>query len=995
MFDRYKYKVKLILARQAVYDGEYDYAYELYEEMLIKTEKKKDEYYASTLCGLASLLAIQKKYEKAIEYYQRAIGIFESALKGRKLDSFCAYYFVNISGCYKYMGRFEEALKNAEHARELYEGLGAAEHLSNCYSVLMVLYGRVRDFQQFLNYLSLAMSYKKKAHKILYPNAGTSLDNNMCEILIVTENMNNLGQAFRLLFQVLEVVKPDKALCSSVVKHICQLYMRTEDYEKALPYALQSVELCEGEYGEHHVKTAEAYIQAADCYGGLASGSNAFEDAGKKALILGHKALEIYKNNSSADEGNISSACQCLCGRYIRSGEYERAVDYANQALSVIRGVRGNSDPEVLNIFQILLVCYNHQKNYQKALGYAENILEIEKERDNKNIEAMLSSYFSAGLLAMRCGQNGVSENVKEMMKLIADAPDAVLELCQEEVRQKYFRGLEHMLGYCYSAVLSEISEFDAKEIYDFTLKMHNIDAEISYAYSGLFRSEENLEIRKGWEKINELYKKKMLFAGPGGLEDEIEKEEIKLLKMMDGIRIRNPFADIHTVDVQKELQDNEIMVEYICFTWCATKPEESHFSKERYGAFAVTNKKIQFVDIGYCDKIDSTVESFVRNIETGEDFQPQLKELRRILLGAFEAWIGNARTVYIVPDSNLYKVPFELLLQKNMECPGEEVCSVVYLSSGREIMRKLPTPQGKNVFIVANPEYHIDIAGLEGAAGEYLHMENISKLPFAEVEASEVAALFEKTGSAELALGMRATKYFTEIKNEADILHISTHGFANEKQEERRGSELFLLGLPGDECLKNAEDPFLRCGLFFAGAENWRCRESLPEDYGDGILNGRDILALDLSQYKLVVLAACQTGRGGIRKGEGIKGLRRAFELAGAGFLICTLWEVDDLASALLMRKFYEELLGAEGNKPETALAKAKTFVRSVTSRQLTEIGWDKYIIAAIDKLWGEGEEEYANELQDILDNQELQPFSHPRYWAGYIIQGHGCRLS
>ena len=93
----------------------------------------------------------------------------------------------------------------------------------------------------------------------------------MCEILIAAENANNLGKAFQLFSEVLEVVKQDKDLYRSIEKHICQLYMRAGDYEEALPHALQSVKLCEGEYGKHHVKTAEAYIQAADCYGELAS----------------------------------------------------------------------------------------------------------------------------------------------------------------------------------------------------------------------------------------------------------------------------------------------------------------------------------------------------------------------------------------------------------------------------------------------------------------------------------------------------------------------------------------------------------------------------------------------------------------------------------------------------------------------------------------------------------------------------------------------------
>jgi CHAT domain-containing protein len=176
-----------------------------------------------------------------------------------------------------------------------------------------------------------------------------------------------------------------------------------------------------------------------------------------------------------------------------------------------------------------------------------------------------------------------------------------------------------------------------------------------------------------------------------------------------------------------------------------------------------------------------------------------------------------------------------------------------------------------------------------------------------------------------------------------------------------------------------------LRCGLLFSGASNWLRGERLPAAFGDGILSGNDLLSLDLSQYRLLVLSACQTGLGETQSGEGVKGLRRAFELAGVGSMVCTLWNVDDFASALLMKKFYEELLKDPGFSVAAALSKAKAFVRDVNGAQLIEMGWQKHII----KLHTLGyltknEENYANYLM----TQE-KPLGHPKYWAGFIAQG------
>jgi tetratricopeptide (TPR) repeat protein len=126
-----------------------------------------------------------------------------------------------------------------------------------------------------------------------------------------------------------------------------------------------------------------------------------------------------------------------------------------------------------------------------------------------------------------------------------------------------------------------------------------------------------------------------------------------------------------------------------------------------------------------------------------------------------------------------------------------------------------------------------------------------------------------------------------------------------------------------------------------------------------------------------LVVLSACETGLGQDAGGDGLLGFAQAFLSKGARSVILTRWKVDDTATALLMRRFYENLLGKrqELKKPlgrAAALDEAKKWLRSLTSRE-AEI--------AIESL-PRGKFTYAPKGQS-------KTYEHPYYWAAFTLIG------
>jgi CHAT domain-containing protein len=101
-----------------------------------------------------------------------------------------------------------------------------------------------------------------------------------------------------------------------------------------------------------------------------------------------------------------------------------------------------------------------------------------------------------------------------------------------------------------------------------------------------------------------------------------------------------------------------------------------------------------------------------------------------------------------------------------------------------------------------------------------------------------------------------------------------------------------------------------------------------------DGLLTCLEVFRMKVPA-DLVVLSACETARGKVYRAEGIVGLTRAFMMAGAPRVLCSLWKVDDEATKSLMVKFYELWNPPSGADltalpAATALRKAQEFVRS-----------------------------------------------------------------
>ena len=119
-------------------------------------------------------------------------------------------------------------------------------------------------------------------------------------------------------------------------------------------------------------------------------------------------------------------------------------------------------------------------------------------------------------------------------------------------------------------------------------------------------------------------------------------------------------------------------------------------------------------------------------------------------------------------------------------------------------------------------------------------------------------------------------------------------------------------------DAISVSSDPLLRSGIVLAGVNSILEKSEIQVGAEDGVLTAYEALELNLTNTHLVVLSACETGLGEIKSGEGVYGLQRAFKIAGAKYLIMSLWQVPDRQTKDFMVTFYRHWLEDEMTIPE-----------------------------------------------------------------------------
>ena len=309
-------------------------------------------------------------------------------------------------------------------------------------------------------------------------------------------------------------------------------------------------------------------------------------------------------------------------------------------------------------------------------------------------------------------------------------------------------------------------------------------------------------------------------------------------------------------------------------------------------------------------------------------------------------SYVPNSDKIYYSTCGVLNIINHAALTDNNGYRLGEQK-DLIYLSTPNEIIkgqRKSKKFEIENIVLFADPDFNITIENTisssndnkENNIGNFNTYSNIfvirgelmrdgwSPLPGSRKEIETISTLFNTNTEIKTYIGSSALEDRVKELNglSPTILHFATHGFVISNQLQYDGSSFAQSVITSN--LRNTAMQW--SGLILAGGNHSWKGESNPQGTEDGILTAEEISRLDLSNTELVVLSACDTGRGHIDPVEGVWGLQRAFKEAGVKTILMTLWKVPDNTTAMFMTEFYRNLI--DGDSVRGAVKKAQQYL-------------------------------------------------------------------
>lgn len=921
--------------------------------------------------NLAAMLDSTGNYREAEKYYQRAVRIDEKHWGPEHPQT--AMRISNLAMTQLKQARYESAINLLQRALTIIEQKLGPRH-PNTAQLLHNLAGAFKDQRKLTQAQTLfqrALAIREEVLGAHHEHTASTLGS----LAAIKVSLGHYAEAERLFRRAVTIKEkqlgPDHPLTAISVSNLGDLYERQGNNKKAQPLYLRAIQTFEGRLGKEHPMTATALNNLARLYQGQ-------EDAGELERIL-KRVLAIREKVYGPDHPDVGLTMNDLAILYLKTERNDEAESLLKRILEINKTTLGAEHTQTATVMGNLASAYMDRGKYELAVPLTEQSVAIKKKALSPAHPDIAFSLTRLGMLSEAIGKTEkaavafdearriTASHVSEVLPTLSEDDQAMF--IQAKYVNHFYRALSLPLAHADNVDLVNMSAawlVNGKAVREEALAQRNLlTRDITDGHlSGIVK--ELLEVRG---KLASL----AMMAVP--LEQQQQRDQVlsqlkaaeqKLAQQLagsgNGGTERSEWVELDAL--RKSLPAGAVFVDLIKlprFDFQATDGEPV-WHATHYVAWVthgLEGSDSVLIDLGPADAVDEQIAAVRLDLQSASKKDgaiakngneeatataiSRLRKLADTIWQPLEPHVGEATQIVLSPDGALWLTPWNALPVGTDARYLVEQCAIRYVVSGRDLLRDQNQRATTAPAVLANPFFDQErsekASSIQAMFKDLPPTDDLTTRGFEAREVLPRVSALPNTGIEALAIlphiesysGQKPTLYKERYALERvakafenpQLVSFATHGFFLPTQEGKLEEETLTSketrSAAFDNDGKRMENPLLRCGLLLAGCNN---RDASVGD-DDGILTGMEIVGIDLRGTKLVVLSACETGLGDIRNGEGVAGLRQAFQLAGAEAVVSTLWQVPDRDSALLMKSFFEEL--AHGATKAEALRTAQ----------------------------------------------------------------------
>jgi CHAT domain-containing protein/Tfp pilus assembly protein PilF len=882
---------------------------------------------AAALNNLAAVYIARGDYARVEPLCERALAILEAALG--KSHPQVAAALNNLAAVYIAQGNYARAEPLYERVLEIQEAALGKNHSQLALSLnnLADLYRIQGNYARAEPLCERALAIREAALGKNHPQVATSL-NLLAELYRVQGNHARAEPLCERALAIREAaLGKNHPQVATSLNNLAFLYKTQGNYARAEPLYERALAIGEAAFGKNHPEVAATLNNLAELYRAQGNYARA-EPLWERAFVIGEAVFG--KNHPQ-----VANALNNLAEFYKAQGDYARAESLYERALAIREVALGKNHPHVASALNNLAHLHLAQQHLSEALPLLERAFSISEAHLRQEVFGLSEARLADVLRLLRAKE--------ELLYTLARAHPGnarVRQLALSAALLRKGRSVEEISNTSLS-IYRGLAQAD-RETFERLRALRTQFATLSLAGPGQLAPAE--------------YQRRLkhLFGQGDALEADLARrsEQFRALQAL-------PPPDVIVDRVAAALPKNSALVEFVAYRdW-----QEDELNYLAIVLFATG--RTHTLDLGPAAPIDHAARRLHDALAgRAEDYQPAAQELYALAFRPLVPLLGKVRRLFLSPDGQLSLIPFAVLSDGTDFLV--DTFDLTYLTSGKDLLRRpKDLSPARSVVVLADPDFNSPPAASslskeDAPAERSISLERFFStlrsdltdqpwlpLPGTRKEAEAIRLLFPQ---AQLLLGHDATKQALLKLPTPGLLHIATHGFfledAPAAPAEVRAVKNF--GAVGESGPKHRPpDPLLRSGLVLAGVH---ASEAQPNSRGreDSLVTALELAGLNLWGTQLVVLSACDTGRGDVKLGQGVYGLRRALVAAGAETVVTSLWKVNDETTVELMESYYERLLVGKGRA--TALREAMKVLR------------------------------------------QKQP--HPHYWAPFIVIGQDAPL-